>query len=100
MQTFPAGPMVVAGDALHAELRALAALGLSAADALHAATGAGGVDRGAAGDRKYRRRGAGRRGLTDALVAAQGARLAGLGLREVYGRFGGVGRDPIWPRIP
>lgn len=36
----PALPMVVAGDALHVELRALEALGLSPAEALHAATGA------------------------------------------------------------
>jgi cytosine/adenosine deaminase-related metal-dependent hydrolase len=36
----PALPMVVAGDSLHVELRALAALGLTPAQALHAATGA------------------------------------------------------------
>jgi hypothetical protein len=36
----PALPMVVAGDALHVELRALEELGLSPARALHAATGA------------------------------------------------------------
>jgi predicted amidohydrolase YtcJ len=36
----PALPMVVAGDALHVELRALEALGLTPAEALHTATGA------------------------------------------------------------
>jgi predicted amidohydrolase YtcJ len=36
----PALPMVVAGDALHVEMRAIEALGLSPAQALHTATGA------------------------------------------------------------
>jgi imidazolonepropionase-like amidohydrolase len=36
----PALPMVVAGDALHVELRALEALGLTPAQAMHTATGA------------------------------------------------------------